>query len=447
MSSNAIGGETLAALRQRFRSEPKNVLAMNAATRQDFVNLVYRRDIPVDPLHVFSHKVDAENKAANQKSSGRCWIFAALNVLRQQLVKKYKLEPDFEMSQAYLFWCDKLEKANYFLEVVLATLEEETDGRLLQFLLRAPVQDGGQWDMLVALVEKYGLMPKSVYPESHHSGNSSQLNWLLTSRLREFAWRLRAMHREGRPLQHLQETRKEMLVEIHRILTIVLGEPPTTFDWSFRDKDKEYKTFRGLTPLSFASEHTDAKAYSDGVSLIHDPRNEYYRLYTVQYLGNVVGGRPVLYVNLPVESLKEYAMASIKAGKSVWFGCDIGRFTHRQSGVMNMRIFDYELAFGIQHGLSKSDRLHYGESAMTHAMVLTGVNVGADDKPTHWRVENSWGDDHGDKGYLSMSDDWFDQYTYQVVIERSLLPEKVLEVLKQAPIVLPPWDPMGALAV
>lgn len=427
----------------QFEANASFKLARNVICRNEMTAALVNRDLPLDTYHVFSERLEMEAKVTNQKVSGRCWIFAALNTLRLEVMKKYSLE-DFELSQSYLFWCDKLEKANWFLENILKTLDEELSGRLLQFLLVDPVQDGGQWDMAVNLIEKYGIVPKNVFPESAHSGNSRQLNWLITVKLREFARRLREMHKNGKSMEELRNEKSIMLAAIYNILVITLGAPPKSFDWTFSNKDKKFCSFKDLTPLTFLKEHVgvDLRKF---VSLVHDPRNEYGRLYTVRSLGNVAEGRPVLYVNLPVEELKKYAIKTIQAGREVWFGCDVSKFCHRQSGILDLDIFDYAGAYGVDFELDKADRLRYGESAMTHAMAFSGVHL-EEDHPLRWRIENSWGEDGGDKGYFCMTDAWFTEYVYQVVVDRDFLSEEQRKILEQTPIVLQPWDPLGALA-
>lgn len=444
---------------------------------------------------VFSHRIENEApKALSQKSSGRCWIFAALNALRVQIIRKYKLEDSFELSQTYLFWADKIEKCNYFLEAVLEVLERGSDeeraldGRLFQWLLQAPVQDGGQWDMIVALIRKYGLLPKNVFPEAHNSTSSGDLRNLLTGRLREFARELREMHSRGASLDALRSEKTRMLSDLHRILTICLGDPPETFDWVFRDKDKKAACLPGMTPHRFAEEVAEVPRWVyPCVSLINDSRNPYYQTYTVRFLGSVWEAPPVLYLNLPIERLEVIARDSlVLRNRPVWYGCDVGKRLLRTSGLMSTAIWDYELAFSqAPPGVSnKADRLCYGDSSMTHAMVLTGVNLvdpsGAmlkgqiptdskkdttaeDIKPappilsasdldkssiTHWRVENSWGDEIGtEKGFFSMTRDWFREFAFQIVVEREALDAKEDAALRDTtPIVLPPWDPMGALA-
>ncbi|RKP14535.1 peptidase C1B, bleomycin hydrolase [Piptocephalis cylindrospora] len=428
-----------------FQSDPRNLLARNALTQGRIGDvLLSRPKVLKHPGH-FNVRVDPEGKATNQKASGRCWLFAATNVMRLRIMKEYNLE-DAELSQPFLFFYDKVEKANWFLERVLDLRDSPLDGREMEFLCRDPVQDGGQWDMFVNLVEKYGVVPKAAYPESVQTSASAQVRWLLTCKLRQWAGELRDAHRQGTSLEELRTRKKAMIEETYRILAIACGEPPKSFDWTFRDKDKKTKEIRSLTPVEFYKEHTKYPA-TQTVSLIHDPRNPYQALYTVQYLGNVQGGRPVLYINLPVDQIKSLAVKALQGGKAVWFGCDVGKHFARSKGLMDMNVLDYDLGFQVQFSQDKADRLRYGESAMTHAMVFTGVHLEeGTERPLRWRVENSWGEDTGEKGYMVMSDEWFSEYTYQIVLEKEDLPSEVLDLLNQDPTVLPPWDPMGSLA-
>lgn len=441
-----VSTEFLAASSAKFAADPRSVLARNALCSTPLESIVTSRDA-VCRLHFhFSHKVPDEGKVTDQKSSGRCWLFAALNVLRHGLIRKLKLEPDFELSQAYLQFWDKLEKANWFLQNMIELAFEPVDGRLVHYLLGSPLNDGGQWDMVVALIEKYGVVPKSVFPESEYAGNTARLNAFLTSKLREWARQLRGMAAEARPYEALVEEKNKMLTVVHHALLMAFGEPPTRFTWTYRDTDKKFVSLPDLTPRGFAEAHMLGSLQAS-VSIINDPRNPYWTTYSVDRLGNVVGGRPVLYLNLPIEELRGLSVATVKEGLPVWFGCDVGKFLHRKLGVMDPAMFDYTALFGTTPSMSKADRLVFGESAMTHAMVLTGfdsVDEGA--TVSKWRVENSWGDKDGDKGFYSMSDAWLSEFVYQVVVDRTRLSERARAALAGPPTIYPAWDPMGSLA-
>jgi len=417
---------------------------LNAISGDDMTKILLNRETTVNDIHVYSEQIELEGRATNQKSSGRCWLFAATNVLRLIIMKKYKLE-EFELSQAYLFFYDKLEKANYFLENMIELANEDVDSRLIQYLIRYPVNDGGQWDMVINLLEKYGVVPKSVYPESYNSSNSARLNWLVTIKLIDFAFQLRELNAAGRDKKALRHAKVKMMEEIYRIIAISLGEPPKEFNWTFRDRNGKYHNHKGLTPKSFYQEFIGYKA-TETFSLVNDPRNEYLRLYTVKYLGNIQGGLPVRYVNIPMDVMKRLSIDALRSGKPVWFGSDSGKGIHRALGIFDNKVIDYELGFNIKFELTKAQRLQYGQSAMTHAMVLTGVHID-NDKPVRWRVENSWGDSGGDKGYFMMTDDWFSDWVYQIVLEKSDAPKELVDILDQSPVVLPAWDPMGALAM
>ena len=430
---------------KKFTSDPQARISMNAATRTDVRRVAMNWESFREIDHTFSEKVSGEMKATSQKRSGRCWGFAGLNLLRIYLGRKYKIK-NFEFSQNYFMFYDKLEKANYFLENIIETSEKSTDSRLIMHLLDSPIQDGGQWDMFVNLLMKYGTVPKKVMAESYHSSNSSQMNKLVTRKLREFAKDLRSAISSGKSTAQVSKMKDEMLSVIYKMLCISLGTPPEKFDWSIRDKKDKFHRFTDLTPQTFFKNHVGIDL-NDFVCLINDPRpfTDYNKTYTVDYLGNVHGGNIIRYLNLENEELKKYTIKSIKADDPVWFGCDVGKFFTRQFGVMDTSLFEFDKFYGTSFGMSKSERLEYGDSVMTHAMLFTGVDL-KNNKPIKWRVENSWGPDHGEKGFDIMTDPWFDQFMYEVVVHKKHLTKKLVEMYKMEPISLPPWDPMGSLA-
>ncbi|RIV24140.1 aminopeptidase [Alicyclobacillaceae bacterium I2511] len=430
---------------QEFLAEPASHTLANAVIKNG-IQAVANRPIATVPMqHTFSHEIKTL-PVTNQKNSGRCWMFAGLNVLREEVAKAHNLE-SFELSQTYPMFWDKFEKANYFLESILETLSEPTDGRLISWLLSSPVQDGGQWDMFVNLVEKYGVVPKWVMPETFHSSKSREMNDLLTAKLREDAARLRqaAKTRGASPLE-LREEKEHMLSEVYRMLRHFLGNPPRTFDFEYRDKDNQFHRELGLTPQSFYKTHVQLNL-RDYVSIINAPTADkpFGKTYTVKFLGNVKDGQDVLYLNVPMDTFKKLALAQLKDAQPVWFGCDVGKMGDRESGLLDPALFDYDAALGVTFAMTKAERLDYGESLMTHAMVLTGVNV-VDERANRWKVENSWGEDPGKKGYFVMSDAWFDAYMYQIVIHRKYLSEDLKTALETPPLALAPWDPMGSLA-
>lgn len=441
----ALSSDTIARYRTAFNSHSPNILALNAVTKTAVTSIAMNRRSVVRDTHTYSHLVKV-GPSTTQEKSGRCWIFAALNTFRPIAAKQLGLE-DVELSQAYLFFYDKLEKANFFLEAILSTMDEPTDGRLISTLVQSPVQDGGQWDMFVNLVEKYGVVPKSIMPETESSSNSGRMNERVTLKLREFAAQLRQSYSDGITMESLIARKDEMLSEIYKMLSIHLGEPPREFLWQWRDKDNKFHRDDCITPQEFFDKYV-AFDFNSVVCLIHCPMasTPFNQLYTVDYLGNIVGGHGVRYINVEMDILKAAAVAQIKDDKSVWFGCDVGKCFDRDLGVMDTELFDFESVYSTHFGLSKAQRLDYGSSQMTHAMVFTGVDLDEHDRPRKWRVENSWGDKGGDKGFMLMTDAWFDEYNYEVVVDKKYVPAKVLSILNNEPISLPPWHPMGSLA-
>ena len=362
------------------------------------------------------------------------------------MISDFKLE-SFELSQAHTFFWDKYEKSNWFLEQIIATADQEIGSRKVKFLLDTPQQDGGQWDMVVSLFEKYGVVPKSVYPESVASSNSRELNQYLNKLLRQDAQILRDLIASGADQAAVQAKKEEFLQEIFNYLAMTLGLPPRQFDFAYRDKDDNYRSEKGITPRAFFEKYVGLKL-SDYVSVINAPTADkpYGKSYTVEMFGNVVGAPSVRYINLPMDRFKELAIAQMKAGESVWFGSDVGQVSDRQKGILATNVYDFTASMDINWTQDKAGRLDYSESLMTHAMVLTGVDLDADGKPIKWKIENSWGDKVGQKGYFVASDAWMDEYTYQIVVRKDFLTAEELAAYEADPQVLAPWDPMGSLA-
>ena len=438
--------KTITEFRKSTDANPQVRLARNAAVRGDVMDLALDWEAFRRIDHTFSDIVTGQMKVTNQKSSGRCWGFAGLNLFRIYLGRKYNLKK-FEFSQNYFIFCDKLEKSNYFLENIIKIADEPLDGRLVMHLLTDPIQDGGQWHMFVNLIEKYGVLPQTEMPESFQSSQSMRMNRMITRKLRGFAKDLRAAYEKGADTKKLRVMKDDMLRSIYQMLTISLGSPPDKFEWQIRDKDKKFHRFEKLNPKQFYKEHVGLDL-NDYVCLINCPMSDksYNEIYTVDYLGNVVEGSIIRYLNLPSKRLKEVAAASIKDDHPVWFGCDVGKHFHRNLGVMDMDIFDFELFYSTDFPMTKTDRLEFGDSQMTHAMLFTGVDLDGRGHPRKWQVENSWGEKRSDKGYDIMTDSWFDEYNYEVVVYKDYITKDEFSVYQKDPVVLPPWDPMGALA-
>ena len=428
-----------------YEANPKFAAMENAISHNGLLTSLEKRSAAVENTPVFSLDL-TKDKVSDQKASGRCWMFAALNTFRHKVIAGFQLE-DFEISQAHTFFWDKYEKSNWFLEQVIATADQELTSRKVKFLLDTPQQDGGQWDMVVALFEKYGVVPKSVYPESISSSDSRELNQILNKLLRQDAQILRELVVEGADLAELQAKKEELLQEVFNFLAMNLGLPPLQFDFSYRDKDNHFHSERGLTPQTFYQKYVNLKL-DDYVSIINAPTADkpYGRSYTVEMLGNVVGSKPVRYLNVEMDRLKELAIAQMQAGETVWFGSDVAQSSNRKAGVMAEGMHDFSASMDIQLTQDKAGRLDYSESLMTHAMVLTGVDLDENGKAKKWKVENSWGEKVGNKGYFVASDAWMDEYTYQIVVRKEFLTAAELAAYEAEPIVLAPWDPMGALA-
>ena len=429
-----------------YEANPKFAAMENAISHNGLLASLEKRSAAVENTPIFSLDL-TKDKVSDQKASGRCWMFAALNTFRHKMIAGFQLE-DFELSQAHTFFWDKYEKSNWFLEQVLATADQELTSRKVKFLLDTPQQDGGQWDMVVALFEKYGVVPKSVYPESISSSNSRELNQILNKLLRQDAQILRELAAKGAESAELQAKKEELLQEVFNFLAMNLGLPPRQFDFSYRDKDNNFHSESGLTPQVFFKKYVDLKL-DDYVSIINAPTADkpYGKSYTVEMLGNVVGSKPVRYLNVEMDRLKELAIAQMQAGETVWFGSDVGQSSNRKAGIMADGMYDFTSSMDIQLTQDKAGRLDYSESLMTHAMVLTGVDLDENGKAKKWKVENSWGEKVGNKGYFVASDSWMDEYTYQIVVRKEFLTEAELAAYEAEPIVLAPWDPMGALAL
>jgi bleomycin hydrolase len=429
-------------LRKDFGASPAYRLMQNAVTRVAVDDVAIDREILNSTEHSMSTLLD-DWKVTNQERSGRCWLFAGLNLLRAGAMKKMGFK-DFEFSQNYMMFWDKIERANYFLEAIIETAGLDVDDRTVAYLLSEVASDGGQWNMFVAIVDKHGLVPKSVMPETQSSSSTGRMNSVLCSLLRQGARSVRAAAARGETAARAEKA--DVLKVIYRVLCIHLGTPPDRFDWQWTDKDRGFHRDGVLTPREFAAKYVDLPL-DDYVCLVHDPRSSspQGRTFTVQYLGNVLGAPPVTYLNVSVPVMKDIASRALQGGEPVWFGCDVGKMMSNDYGVWDARLYDLGSVYDTDFTLGKADRLLYHETQMTHAMLFTGVDV-LDGATRRWRVENSWGTDRGKDGFYTMNDSWFDEYVFEIAARRGALPAELREALGAEPIVLPAWDPMGALA-
>lgn len=440
-----INKEMIEKFAEGYKSDPRAVAAACAVAKSGIS--AASLDPNLRQRHSFVFSVETEKgEITNQKASGRCWMFAALNSARVRVMKKLNLE-NFEFSQTYSFFWDKLEKSNFFLASIIKTADEDLDSRLVNHLLKDPLQDGGQWDMYTGLLAKYGAVPKHLMPETFSSTSSGQLCEYLTSKLREYAKELRAMHKEGKGEEAIGERRTEMLAYIYKVLVMNLGEPPKKFSFGYRDKDKKYGQVKDITPQDFFKEYVGWNL-DDMISLIHAPTKDkpFGHRYTVKFLGSVEEANPINYVNVELDAMKKAAIKSLQDGEPVWFGCDVGKRLVTPDSIMDEGAFKYEEVLGEGLTLNKAERLDYGDSILTHAMLFIGVDLDENGKPINWKVENSWGDRGDHKGYYSMSDKWFDEFNYEIVVDKKYLDEDTLKILDTEVIELEPWDPFGALA-
>ena len=385
----------------------------------------------------FSHRVKTSG-ITDQKSSGRCWLFTGLNVLRAKMINKYNLG-GMEFSQNYCSFHDLLEKSNLFLQAIIDTRDLPLSDRKVDWLLHNPIGDGGQFTGVSNLVMKYGIVPKEVMPETYQSNNTRHMRTILSQKLREYALVLRAADKKS-----LATKKVEMLTEVYRILVECLGVPPTEFEWTLRDKSGKVVSTEKYTPKSFYDKFIGEDLEGNYIMVMNDPSREYGKVYEIEYDRHVYDGENWLYINLPIERIKEMAIASIKDNTAMYFSCDVGKFLNRDKGTLDLANFDYASLFRTSFPMNKRERIQTYASGSSHAMTLIAVDLNNEGKPRKWMVENSWGAKSGYKGNLIMTDEWFNEYMFRLVVERKYVPQDILDMLNQKPTLLPAWDPMFA---
>ncbi len=438
-----IKKEYLAKSAKKYQKDDKNIIIRHALNNNSLYTLANNQDNAMDMDFNFDINIKTL-PAANQKASGRCWIFAATNVCREVVAKECNLDK-FELSQSYLAFYDRLEKANYLLEAVIELIDKDYDDRTLTYLLQGGVGDGGQWDMFVNLVNKYGLCPKNVFPETNTSSATRETAQLINFSIRKFASKAKELY-ESKGLEAVRKEKEALLDKFYVLLTNAYGVIPEKFDFEYTDKEGKYHLEKGFTPLSFKDKYL-GDSLNDYVSLINAPTKSkpFGKTYTIQYLGNVVGGKIVTHLNVSMERMKELILAQMKDDRIVWFGSDVGFYGDREEGVWDDGKFDLDSLSGLNLKMDKGESLDYHASQMNHAMCITGVSF-KKGIPSKWKIENSWGSDRAKAGYYIMSASWFDQYVYQAVVDKKYLNADELKALKAKPVVLKPWDPMGSLA-
>ncbi len=434
--AGGISTEMLKDMHDRY-TKSNSVALQNAIRNNSIKDLAKNRYSNGSQDTYFSNRV-ATKGITNQQKSGRCWLFTGLNVLRPMVIEKYNLN-EFEFSQSYLFFYDQLEKANLFLEGIIDTRDKPMDDRKVDWLLKNPIGDGGQWTGLVDLVEKYGAIPADVMPESYQADNTAMMSKLLRMKLREDALFLRRMAANGDKIKAIERKKVEMLSEIYRILALSLGEPIQQFQWRYKDADGKTSEMKSYTPQSFYKEFVGIDL-NDFVMFMNDPSREYNKLYEIEYDRHRVDGRNWKYINLDISQIKDFAKASILDNQAMYFSCDVGKQLDSKNGYLDLANYDYSSLMGVNFGMDKKQRIQTYASGSSHGMTLVAVDL-LNDKPNKWLLENSWGKS-GFNGHLIMTDDWFNEYMFRLVIHKKYISAEVLKMLEMKPIMLPPWDPM-----
>lgn len=436
-----IDKETLKAVQETFKKTPTDVALMNAISHNDIKKLAQTRESDGAVNHFFSNKVKVSG-ITNQKSSGRCWLYTGLNTIRPMVQEKYNLG-NFEFSQTYNFFWDQFEKANLFLEIARETAFKPMDDREVEWLFKNPIGDGGQWTTFADNIMKYGLVPASAMPDTYQSEKTSMMSRLLKRKLREQGLEMRALAKSRMSEEGKHKAKVKMLAEIYRILVLSLGEPPVEIEWQFKDKDGKISEVKKYTPKQFYDELVGVDL-TEYVMFMNDPVKEYNKLYEVKHDRNLFEGGNWKYINLSNEKIKEFAKNSILGNEAMYFSCDVGKQLNVESGVLDLGNYNYDDLMGVDFTMDKKQRIETFESGSTHGMALVGVNILSDGSIDKWLLENSWGPSKGHKGYLTMTDRWFDEFMFRLVINKKYIDAKTLKVLDQKPILLPPWDPMFA---
>lgn len=436
-----ITPEVLSQIRSMQPNDAASKALRNAISNNDINKLSVNRDVAGKRDVYFSNRVKTKG-ITDQKSSGRCWMFTSMNVFRPVVIEKLNLS-SFEFSNNFTFFYDQLEKANLFFEGVLETAKKPMDDKKVEWLFKNPIGDGGQWTGFVNITTKYGLVPKDVMPETNSSDNTSRMNSILSEVIRPGGLKLREMVANGKKSVELATEKNKLLATVYKILVLNLGEPPQSFSWRYQDANGKTSDFKTYTPLQFYNEMVGINL-QDYVMLMNDPSREYNKVYEIEYDRHTWDGQNWRYLNLPIEQIKALAIASIKDSTAMYFSCDVGKQLSSTDGTLDLRNYDYQSLFGIQQTMTKKERIQSFASASSHAMMLTAVDLDKEGRPLKWMVENSWGSSYGYNGFLILTDMWFSEYMFRLVVNKRYLSAEQSKLLEQKSIVLPPWDPMFA---
>lgn len=439
--SGALTADQLQKIRQSYQEDSYTKAMENALSNNDINKLALNRDNVDKVDQHFKYKVDDISGITDQKGSGRCWMFTSLNIFRPVAMRHFNVD-EFEFSENYLYFYDIFEKANLFLNKVVASADLPFTSRKVNWYFKSPVDDGGVWNSFVNLVNKYGMVPKSVMPETHSSENTRKMVKFIVTKLREDGLELRQMVADKKSKTDIENRRVEMLEGVYRMLALNLGNPPEQFRWRYKDKDGNLSEYKTYTPQQFRDEVLGDIKLSDYVMLMNDPTRPYYKHYEIENYRNTEEGINWNYVNLPNDVIKQFAIESIKNNEPMYASCDVGAFYVKGSGVLSTENYDYGAVYGVKFGMDKKQRILTGESGSSHGMALIAVDVNDQGKPTKWQFENSWGPDSDYHGYLTFTDNWFNQYMFRFVINKKYLDSKTLKAWSEKAEMLPPWDPM-----
>lgn len=438
-NSKGLNNDVIKQIKSNVKIDPDLKARMNAVAKAEIKDLALDNANRGTVDHYFKYEVKTSG-ITDQKSSGRCWLFTGLNVLRPKAMEKLNVS-NFQFSQNYNFFWDQMEKANLFLQAIIDHADKPLSDRKVEWLLKNAIGDGGQWTGVVNIVSKYGVVPSDVMPETKGSESTSRISRLIKYKIREFALELREMNAKGAKANELEAEKVEMLSDVYKMLVIAFGEPPVEFTWRYKDKDGNISDYKKYTPKSFYDEYVGVDL-TEYVMFMNDPSRDFGKLYEIEYDRHSYDGDNWKYINLESDKIKEFAKKSIIGNEAMYFSCDVGKQLNSKDGYLDVNNYDYESLLDVSFGMDKKERIQTFSSGSSHGMTLISVDVDGNEKPIKWELENSWGASSGNKGCLTVTDKWFDEYMFRLVIHKKFVSEDVLKILEQKPTMLPPWDPM-----